>query len=202
MSDQASAGLGQQEKLYAVLARLCQRLGVLSRTQAVKLPYLVDVIATKYLGRSVTSAKYEAWRYGVVSPDVWSMTRNAGFGVFDVKFEPYSEAGVAVSLKDDRVSALVGLLAEDEIAIVDAVADRFGVLRYDDLGALTKRMNPSIGGWGSNTEVGTGQAAFDHLDSSWQRLLQRLDSLDLSDRSLWVKVSGDAREFARATLAT
>ena len=56
------------EKLILVLERICERLGSVNKTQAVKLPYLVDTVAARVLGRPITSAAYETWRHGVVCP--------------------------------------------------------------------------------------------------------------------------------------
>ncbi len=49
-----SRGPTLDPKLKAVLARLCEKRGSLFKTQAVKLPYLVDVVATHVLGESIT----------------------------------------------------------------------------------------------------------------------------------------------------
>ncbi len=57
-------------KTEAVLARLCERLGFLNKTQAVKLPYLVDVMAKHLLGRRLAETRFEAWDQGVVAPEI------------------------------------------------------------------------------------------------------------------------------------
>ena len=48
-----SAQISLPDKLKAVLARLCEQLGPITRTKAVKLPYLVDVVANQVLGHAI-----------------------------------------------------------------------------------------------------------------------------------------------------
>ena len=53
-------------KLEAVLIRL-GRAATLNVTQAVKLPYLMDVIAVHVLGRRITEASHKTWDKGIVT---------------------------------------------------------------------------------------------------------------------------------------
>ncbi|HYU33237.1 MAG TPA: hypothetical protein VEW48_13840 [Thermoanaerobaculia bacterium] len=62
---------GMNPRLRAVLARLCDRLGPMYKTQAVKLPYLVDVIAKNTLGHVIAGGTYQAWEHGVVTREVY-----------------------------------------------------------------------------------------------------------------------------------
>src|SRR5258707_381465 len=57
-------------KLEAVLIRL-GKAAALDVTQAVKLPYLVDVVAAHVIGRRITEGTHQAWDHGVVTKEVW-----------------------------------------------------------------------------------------------------------------------------------
>ena len=62
---------GMNPRMTAVLARLCEQLGPLFKTQAVKLPYLVDVVAKSVLGHTIANGTYQAWEHGVVAREVY-----------------------------------------------------------------------------------------------------------------------------------
>lgn len=69
---------GMNPRLTAVLSRLCERLGPLFKTQAVKLPYLVDVVAGSVLGHAIADGTYQTWEHGVVAKEVYRFIQRAG----------------------------------------------------------------------------------------------------------------------------
>jgi len=175
-------------KLEAVLARLCQRRGVLFKTQAVKLPYLVDVIAQAVVGHRVTSGTHQRWDHGVVTREVFEFISGDGRGIF--KFEPhlYSEAGKLIRLVGEPTDCL----SAKELAIVDFVAEQWGTLTPTELGALTKNMNSEVppDGWGKNQQkknelARVDENAFGRLSEGWQVFCEVAPSLNLADRSQW-----------------
>jgi uncharacterized phage-associated protein len=147
-------------QLEAVLARLCERLGSLYKTQAVKLPYLVDVVAAEKLGRRITDATFEAWKQGVVAREAWVGVTYPREGCFKIEQPEYDE-GWTVRLAG-RPSVR---LSPEELAIVDFVADQYGAMTAQDLGSLTKSLNPEIPRekWGSNTEPAINEDAYARL---------------------------------------
>src|SRR5436305_431780 len=97
---------GMNPKLTAVLARLCERLGPLFSTQAVKLPYLVDVIANQVLGQPIANGTYQTWEHGVVAKEVFRFIKHevrektAADALFRVEPHPYSESGKRIALAE------------------------------------------------------------------------------------------------------
>ena len=147
-------------RLEAVLARLCQKLGDLWTTHAVKLPYLVDLVAQHVLGRCITKSHHKAWKLGVVTARAWGLvTKERGGDHFDVYGDPIVD-GVRISLRDE--SALEEL-APEELAIVDFVAKEYGGLSPSELGDLTKEINPEIRHWGGRDLVPLTEAAYKRL---------------------------------------
>ena len=71
---------GMSPRFRAVLARLCERLGPMYKTQAVKLPYLVDVISNNLLGHVVAGGTYQAWEHGVVAREVYRFIEHEADG--------------------------------------------------------------------------------------------------------------------------
>lgn len=184
-------------KLSAVLARLCQKLGSLTKTQAVKLPYLVDVIANHELGRRITAATYQQWRHGVVAADVWHFAKTPGrVGSFDIEEVPYSEGSVSIR------SAVPApeVLTPAESAIVDFVADQYGALYFDDLGRLTKAMNVEVVTWGSNAAPRLDDEAYARLAGHWADVLKELSSLDTEDQRNWTELTEFSPEALRKSL--
>lgn len=153
-------------KLEAVLASLCERLGSLYKTQAVKLPYLVDVIAVKELGRRITDARFEAWKQGVVAREAWvGVTYPPAGCVFQIERPDFDE-GWTIRLAGKPEARL----SEDELRIVGFVAERYGSMNAQDLGTLTKALNPQIPRerWGSNAEPAVDEDAYARLSEGWQ----------------------------------
>ncbi len=186
-------------KLEAVLVRLCQKLGPLSKTKAVKLPYLVDVVARHYLGRPVSDATYQTWEHGVVGRELYAFTTYGEPGVrFSFREHPYSESGRLIEVKDPPTEVPLGT---EELQIVDAVADSYGSLDAARLGLLTKSLNTHLGdkAWGSNHRAEMGEDAFARLNAGWFRFFEALPSLDLSD-STKLRPVGDPREHLRSRL--
>jgi uncharacterized phage-associated protein len=180
-------------KLGAVLARLCQRLGPLFSTQAVKLPYLVDVVASQILGQPIANGTYQTWEHGVVTREVFRFIRHgaqAG-GMFHVAPHRYSESGKLISLAADIDFGSV--LSPEELAVVDFVADEYGHIAPEQLGHLTKRLNTEMPpqAWGTNKIATVGPDAFLHLGPEWQSLCQRISEANLDDRSRWSEPIND-----------
>ena len=173
-------------RLRAVLARLCERLGPMFKTQAVKLPYLVDVISNHALGHTIADGTYQTWEHGVVAKEVYRFIEHEAEGdeLFRVEPHAFSEGGKKISLA--RASHH-GDLSAEEIAIVDTVADLYGAIAPEELGHLTKQMNTEIpaDGWGSNHSASVGEDAFLRLSPNWQRLCARIATENLDDRSRW-----------------
>jgi uncharacterized phage-associated protein len=187
---------GFGSKLETVLARLCERLGSLYKTQAVKLPYLVDVIATHELGRRITDATFEAWKQGVVAREAWvGVTYPPAGCLFEVE-QPEFDEGWTIKLAGKPLTSL----SPDELKIVDFVADRYGAMTVQDLGALTKALNPEIPRerWGSNTQPAVNEDAYARLSESWQTLWRALPLLDLTDPESWSEPIEDPDEHFRA----
>lgn len=176
------------EKLEAVLARLCERRGDLWTTQAVKLPYLVDLVAVHVLGRPITRSHHKAWSYGVVTARAWGLIRRAGGGRhFKVYGDPYAE-GARLKLQTPDIAER---LTEEERAIVDFVADEFGEVASTDLGQLTKDLNPDVAQWGSRQPVQLSEQAYKRLPVWYGE--------DEADRRA-VELAADAIRHGRATI--
>lgn len=147
-------------KLEAILARLCQSRGGLWTTQAVKLPYLVDLVATRVLGHRLTRSHHKAWTYGVVTARAWGLIKKQDGGrYFEVHGDPYAE-GARLRLLD---ASIVEHLTDEERAIVDFVAEEFGDMAPADLGQLTKDLNPEVDHWGGKQPVELSNEAYERL---------------------------------------
>ena len=179
------------EKLILVLERICERLGSVNKTQAVKLPYLVDTVAARVLGRPITSAAYETWRHGVVCPPLYDLLRpGTEEGGFRVEPRRYVEDEYTVSLARTATGAEclreASGLDDTERAIVDHVADEFGALTAWALGRLTKRMNPSVppSAWGNsrvNRAADVSENAYERLTPAYQEMAAQLESIGLQE---------------------
>jgi uncharacterized phage-associated protein len=190
-------------QLRAVLARLCERLGPMYSTQAVKLPYLVDVVAKQVLGHAIANATYEAWDHGVVAREVFRFIRHGASSddCFKVQAHQYSESGKQISLAHELDTDQ--RLTEEELAVVDFVADAYGHLPFDELGLLTKRLNTEIppAEWGSNRPAALDDETFLRLSPDWQSLCERISNTDLTDRTRWSEpINGNPREHFRRLL--
>lgn len=171
------------QELEAVLARLCDRLGSLCKTQAVKLPYIVDVVAMHVLGRPITKATHQAWMNGVVTKEAYAfVTHHGDDGVFHV-----SAGGPPVGTRLHLIGKADASLSEEELAVIDFVADEFGHLTFQHLGLLTKRMNThlSVHEWGANAPVAMGEDAYERLSWGWQHVCALISKADLEDQSQW-----------------
>ncbi|HZF10241.1 MAG TPA: type II toxin-antitoxin system antitoxin SocA domain-containing protein [Thermoanaerobaculia bacterium] len=185
-------------KLTAVLARLCKRRGTLTKTQAAKLPYLVDVVAQHVLGRRITAASHQNWRWGVVAAEVWHSVK-PGTGIqpfFSIVEMPYSEGSVQISLLKEPAK----VLEPEEAEIVDFVADEFGALDYGKLGKLTKAMNLEVTDWGSNTPAKIDEDAYIRLMGRWDTIFSRLELCNTEDESNWQELTGASVEELRKSL--
>ncbi len=173
-------------RLTAVLARLCERLGPLFKTQAVKLPYLVDVVAKNVLGHPIANATYQTWEHGVVAREVYRFIEHEAqeSDLFKVSKHPYSEGGKTIKLAG---APRLDPLTPEEVAVVDAVADLYGKMPPEALGYLTKQMNTEVAPeeWGSNQRASLEEDAYLRLSPEWQRLYNRINAEDLDDRSRW-----------------
>jgi uncharacterized phage-associated protein len=174
-------------KLTAVMARLCQRLGPLFSTQAVKLPYLVDVVAQHILGQPIAKGTYQTWEHGVVAKEVFRFIKHgaAHDSLFSVEPHQYSESGKQIALAG--AADLRPILTREECAIVDFVADEYGHIPPEQLGYLTKRLNTEMPpeAWGTNQAALVNEDAFLRLSPAWQSLCERISEEDLEDRSCW-----------------
>jgi uncharacterized phage-associated protein len=185
-------------KLEAVLARLSEKAGPLTKTQAVKLPYLVDVVAQHALGRPIARGRYETWELGVVAREVYAfMTYSDGDDLLAVENHEFSEGGRQLSVRDRQPTPLTA----DELEVVDLVAEEFGRLDAGRLGLLTKSLNThqKPGDWGSNHAPELGEDAYARLASGWLRFFEALPALDLDDPSL-LKPVDDPRKHVKRML--
>jgi len=187
-------------KLEAVLARLCERLGPMTKTRAVKLPYLVDVVARHTLGRRITEGTHQTWDYGVVTREAYRFfTHESGEPLFKVDPHPFSEGGVLISLGQAPSPSLEG----EEREIVDHVADLYGQMDAGQLGTLTKALNTELeaSAWGSNHDAEVGEDAYARLADGWQALYERLPRLDLTDESQWGEPIEDVEGYLKSALS-
>ncbi|MDA2937176.1 Panacea domain-containing protein [Acidobacteria bacterium AH-259-A15] len=171
-------------KLEAVLARLCERRGPLFKTQAVKLPYLVDVVATHVIGKPITEGSHETWEHGVVTKEVFMfMKHSSSTKPFKITPHEYSEGGQKIEFDGPALS----ILTEEETEIVDFVADHYGNLSPEQLGILTKALNTEFTPeeWGENGRALVDENAYARLSEGWQDFYRCLPGLDLDDESQW-----------------
>jgi uncharacterized phage-associated protein len=171
---------GLPPRLEAVMVRLCRGVK-LNKTQAVKLPYLVDVLATRHLGRPITEGQHEAWDYGVVTKQAWRHLDQceSGDSVFRLKPVQHSEEKRVEVLPAAR--GLDDRLTDAERAIVDYVRDTYGSIPAGDLGKMTKVMNPEIGSWGRNIRADTGVNAYDRMTPEYQEMAKRVAGITDED---------------------
>jgi uncharacterized phage-associated protein len=190
-------------KLEAVLAELCRRLGrPLFKTQAVKLPYLVDVVATHVLGKPITEGTHETWEHGVVTREVYRFITYPPDDTAPFKIQPheFSESGAQISLRSSEAP----MLTKSEREVVDYVADTYGDLPTERLGLITKALNSELApeDWGSksNRRALVNEEAYARLAPGWLKLYERLPELDLMDRSLWGEAIEDPAQHLREAL--
>ena len=172
-------------KLAAVLARLCERLGPLYTTQAVKLPYLVDVVANHVLGRPIAGGTYETWEHGVVTREIFRFVKyESSAPVFRLEKHAFSESGKRIALAGGPLHTR---LTPKELEVVDFVAQEYGRMPVEQLGHLTKRLNTEVGpdGWGTNRRAAMDEDAYLRLSPDWQELCERIAGENLDDRSRW-----------------
>lgn len=167
---------GLPPKLEAVLVRLVEH-GNLNKTQAVKLPYLVDVVARRVLGMAITEGHHQAWEHGVVTAEVWRhLDRSDDSSAFTLEPVPFSEEKrVRLTEGSERATALT----EDELRIVDSVIAEFAETPAGELGRMTKRMNPQITSWGRNGVADTGSDAYDRMSLDYQEMSEAAASWSL-----------------------
>jgi hypothetical protein len=187
--------------LEAVISRLCERLGVLTMTHAVKLPYLVDVVASHILGEPITGGTHETWKMGVVTSEVWSYFGHGGDfnDPFIIKDSNQHEGGKKIYLGGQPEEEL----PREQTMIVDFVADSWGHFGAKALGSLTKALNTHLGQvWGSNEPALLGEEAFARLSSGWQAFNQRLPSIDFSNQQYWGEpIEEDPLQYLERELA-
>lgn len=163
-------------KLESVLLRLASRAPErLTITQAVKLPYLVDVLAQHVLGRRITEGKHETWQHGVVTSEAWHfLSSQPAEGPLHVVPSRFSEEIWVEAVNDAEDD-----LDEEERRIVDFVAEEFGFATASELGVLTKRMNPSIRSWGSHHRADLGGDAFERMSSDYLEMIEAVEPVTL-----------------------
>jgi len=188
-------------RLEAVLARLCTRLGPLLTTRAVKLPYLIDVLAQHHLGAPITGGTHQTWDYGVVTAEVWSYIQKNGDGngPFEVSEHRFSEGGKQICLAREMEK---NILKPEEEAIVDYVAENYGAVDATSLGKLTKALNTQLDvrAWGKNHAASVDEDAYARLSRSYQAFANRLPDLDLKNEESWGEPIGDPRDYLRRAL--
>lgn len=170
------------EKLMLVLERICERLGSVNKTQAVKLPYLAEAISSRVLGRPMTDAAYETWQHGVVCRPLYKLlTDHVGCGRFRVEPRAYVEDEYTVSLSVPTTTS--GGLADAELAIVDHVVDEFGDMTANELGLLTKRMNPTVAptAWGRRQAADVSENAYERITPAYQEMVAQLETISLGE---------------------
>jgi uncharacterized phage-associated protein len=187
-------------KLEAVVARLCERLGAVNMTSAVKLPYLVDVVANQVLGSPITGGTHETWKLGVVTSEAWSYFKNNGDpnDPFVIREQNQFEGGKLISLAgepDDELSP-------EEESVVDFVAESWGRLDADSLGRLTKSLNTQfdVSVWGKNLPALVDEDSYARLSPGWQAFCEKLHFLDPADESKWGEPIDDPRGYLRRHL--
>ncbi len=172
----------------------------MTKTKAVKLPYLVDVVARHTLGRPITEGTHQTWDYGVVTREAYRFfTHESGEPLFKVEPHHYSEGGVLIAL--DQAPA--PCLEEEEREIVDHVAQLYGEMDAGQLGTLTKALNTELeaSAWGSNHDAEVGEDAYARLADGWQALYERLPRLDLTDESQWGEPIEDVDRYLKDALS-
>jgi len=152
-------------KLEAVMVRLCTAAR-LNKTQAVKLPYLVDVVAKHVLGRRITEGNHEAWQYGVVSSEAWRYLDSCEEtpALFELDTVPFSEEKRVRVVRETESLAL----SPEELKVVDYVAEEFAHIPAVALGQITKLMNPSVTSWGGNSRADIGEDAYERMSDEYQ----------------------------------
>ncbi len=164
-------------KLEAVLVWLVET-GKLNKTQAVKLPYLVDVVAQRVLGRPITEGHHQAWEHGVVTAEAWRyLDKGDESSVFFLEPVPWSEEK-RVRLNEDCKPG-TSELTDQEQRIVDSVIAEFAETPAGELGRMTKRMNPQITSWGRNGMADTGTDAYDRMSPEYQEMAEAASSWTL-----------------------
>jgi uncharacterized phage-associated protein len=145
----------------------------------VKLPYLVDVIATKILGRPITEGRHEAWQFGAVTKEAWNYLE--GCGPSSTPFHVAHAKRIDDQIvRVEAASADVGL-SPDEEDIVDFVSREFSDVFATELGFMTKAMNPSIATWvtARHLPVDMGPDAYDRLTAEYQSIARLAASVSL-----------------------
>lgn len=164
-------------KLQSVLVRLCKRApGKLTITQAVKLPYLVDVLANRVLGRPITDGHHQAWQRGVVTSEAWhflsGLPEEGPLEVVPSRISEEIWVQVPDGVAEDE-------LADEERRIVDFVVAEYGFASATELGALTKRMNPAIRSWGGNHRADLGGDAYERMSPDYLEMIEAIEPVTL-----------------------
>jgi uncharacterized phage-associated protein len=166
-------------KLEAVLVGLCRKAPKpLSITQAVKMPYLVDVLAQAVLGRPITEGSHESWKYGVVTSEAWHYLQNLPEGTpFSVADVPFTEE---IRVEAPGASSQTGL-SEEEARIVEFVAEEYSYYSAIALGEMTKRMNPQVPSWGANRTADVGGDAYERMSPEYLEMVEAVAPLSLQE---------------------
>ncbi len=170
--------MGSHRKLPPKVEAVLIRLGkgaTLNVTQAVKLPYIVDVVANHVLGRPITEGTHETWEKGVVTREVWHFLRKGKSPICHLEPVPWSEEQKLVI----DAEAEEPVLTPEEERIVDFVAQEFGKMRAGELGRLTKVMNPEISKWRSNKRADIGAKAAERLSEDYRAMAELAASWNL-----------------------
>lgn len=177
MAEQLRAQRQIPPKLEAVLVRLCARAPKkLSITQAVKMPYLVDVLASHVLGRPVSEGRHETWQHGVVTSQAWHYLQALPPGAsLDVTSVPFSEEYRVEAVGEPSTDAL----SDEERRIVDFVAEEYAFIAATELGEMTKRMNPAVRSWGRNRPADLGGDAYERMTPEYLEMSEAVTNVSI-----------------------
>jgi len=156
--------------------RLCKRVPhPLNTTQVVKLPYLVDVLASHVLGQAITGGHHQAWKHGVVTSEAWQHLSHGPSSVFRVHPIRFSEE-TEVEVLDESSEEI---LSDDERRIVDFVAEEYAFVSATELGLLTKRMNPAIRSWGGSRAADLSEDAYERMSPQYLEMAESVAEVSL-----------------------
>lgn len=128
------------EKLKEVIIEILKRAeNGLTRTQLVKLCFLIDRFAVEKLGRPITDVCYSMYYYGPYSPDIIKAAREMEEEERLVKYTGISfatgEPYYIYRLGDinEKQMQSISDLERDEIAVIDEVVKKYGAISLKKL---------------------------------------------------------------------
>ena len=93
-------------------------------------------------------------------------------------------------------------LTEEELAIVDLVAEKYGRMDAGSLGKLTKALNTHFDArvWGKNRRAAVDEDAYSRLSEGYQAFCERLPCLDFTREEEWGQPIDNPHEYLRRKL--